>query len=374
MAASASPQYPEWVPGVEIDHVTAARTHLRSIFPEASLNPNSVEMTLIESLAVELGPVALAHQSVPAAVVEHLMALYGVYRYSGRKAVGKARFRVSSAADRVNIPRGTHLRYNVDDYAGALDFYTTETINISTSETLEADAYIEAAENGTIYNGVLADSPLDTVDYMMDVEAVSISETTRAGEDREDNDSFEERARSMLSRQTSALVYAEQFRAAALVREEVGRAFPVNNYDAATQTSKTGHVTVAVTDNTGLPIPPAEREAILAELQSQVVASLVVHVTDPTYTTVNVSVVVEAAPGTNHAEVQAAVRAELERRLDPMRWDWWSTITNLDLASWIDEVPGVARIISVPTAITLTGVAPLPRAGAITVVVNDTTR
>lgn len=374
MAASTSPQYPEWVPGVEIDHVSAANTHLRAMFPEAALAPSSIESVLQESLIVELGPVALAHQSAPAAVVEHLMALYGIYRYEGRKAVGKARFRVSTGTPLVSIPAGTHLRYVIDDFAGALDFFTTESVNILTSESLEADVHIEAAENGTIYNGVLAGSIVDMVDYMMPVESIVISETTRAGDNRESNDSFEERARAMLSRQTSALVYAEQFEAAALTREEVGRAFPVNNYDSATNTSKTGHITVAVTDIAGRALSTADKEAILYDLQSQVLSSLVVHVRDPTYTTVNLSVVVEAMPGTNHADVQAAVVRELESRLDPMLWDWWDTITNLDIASWIDDVAGVARVVSVPASITLSGVAPLPLPGAINVVVNETTR
>lgn len=374
MAAIPSPQYPEWVPGVEIDHVGAARAHLISALPEASLNPSSVEMTVIESLAVLLGPVALSFQRAPAAIVEHFMGLYSLRRFEGRKAVGKARFRVTSGASMVAIPSGTPLRFTVDDYAGSLDFYTTEDIVILTQESLEGEAWIEAAEAGTAYNGVPAGASLDTVNYMLQVSSVQVSVATRAGENRESDLSFEERSRAMLSRQTSAIVYADQFEAATLTREEVGRAFAVNNWDAATATTKTGHVSVAVTDTTGQVLPLAAREEIKHDLQSQVLASLVVHVINPAYTTVNLDVTVEAAPGTNHAEVQAAVIAELRRRLDPMRWDWWNTITNIDIASWVDDVTGVARVVTVPVGLTLGGVAPLPLPGVFNITVNGASR
>lgn len=374
MAATPTPQYPEWVPGVEIDHVGASRAHLASVLPEASLNPSSVEMTLLEAMAVLLGPVALSFQRAPAAIVEHFMGLYSLRRFEGRRAVGKARFRVTSGTGMVSIPSGTPLRYNVDDYAGSLDFYTTEDIVILTQESLEGEAWIEAAEFGTAYNGVPANAPLDTVNYMMQVSSVEVAVATRAGENRETDLSFEERSRAMLSRQTSAIVYADQFEAATLTREEVGRAFAVNNWDAATATTKTGHVTVAVTDTTGQVLNPDAKDEIQQDLQSQVLASLVVHVIDPTYTTVNLDVTVEAKPGTNHAEVQAGVDAELKRRLDPMRWDWWNTITNIDIASWIDDVAGVARVVTVPTGVTLTGVAPLPLPGTFNITVNGATR
>lgn len=375
MAATNSPQYPEWRAGVEIDHVNAARTHLQSMFPEATLNPNSVEMTLLESEAVILGPVALAYQRAPAAVVEHLMGLYGLRRHNGRKAVGKVKFQVSTGTAMESIPSGTHLRYYVDDYTGALDFFTTETITVITTDSIYGEAWIEAAGTGTVYNDVPVGAPIQTVDYHMNIQAVEISVRTRAGEDPETDASFDERARAMLSRQTRAIVYAEQFEDVALTREEVGRAFAVNNYDADTNATTIGHISVAVTDNTGLQLAQNVKDEILSTLQSQVMASITVHVIDPAYTTVGVAVTVEAAPGTNHADVQAAVVAELERRLDPMTWDWWGTITPLDIATWIDDVVGVARVITVPAAdITLTGVAPLPLPGTMTVTVNEYTR
>lgn len=374
MAAYGTPTYPTWAAGREIDHVTAARTHLATSFPEAHLAPSSVEMTLVESLAAMLGPVAMAYQRVPIAVVEHLMGFYGLRRYTGRRAVGKAKFTISTGTPEFQIPPGTRLRYVVGDNVGALDFYTTEAVTVLTSESRTIEVWMEAAENGTAYNGVPEGMPLDTVDYMLQVEAVEVSERTRAGEDAETAESFNTRAMAVLSRQTSALVYDDQVAAAAKAREEVGRAQAINNYNGLTGATTTGHITVAVTDTDGMGLPGEVKDAIRDELSAQVLASLVVHVIDFTYTTVNLSLTVEAATGANHAEVATAVSETLRARLDPLGWSGWNQITAYDITSWIDEVPGVARVISVPPLTTLPGVAPLPLPGTFSVTVNEATR
>ena len=72
--------------------------------------------------------------------------------------------------------------------------------------------------------------------------------------------------------------------------------------------------------------------------------------------------------------MEAAVRDQLTRWLSPTTWDWWPEITPYDYVSTLDDVPGVARVITVPQTITLTGKAPLPNLGTVTVTVNPSTR
>lgn len=374
MAAYNTPQYPSWQAAYEIDHVGAARTHLRAIFPEASLAPSSVEMTVIEALASMIGPLALSYRNAPSAVVEHLMDLHGVRRYEGLPALGRARFRVSTGAARVEIGMGTRLRYVPEGGGGALDFVTTEHLLILTSESVEGEVAIEAVEDGAAYNGVPAGSRLDALDYILAVESITVAEATHSGRNLESNDSFTTRAQAVLASQTSALVYAEQFENAAVATAGVGRAFVLNNYNGATGTTATGHVSVAVTSVDGMPLPNTDKDELRAALQSEALASLVVHVLDPRYSPVNIAVTVEAVAGANLADVQTAVEDALARRLDPVAWDWWDTITALDIASWVDDVAGVARVISAPATITLPGPAPLPEAGLLTVTVNESTR
>ena len=70
---------------------------------------------------------------------------------------------------------------------------------------------------------------------------------------------------------------------------------------------------------------------------------MVIHTTTPNYTVVNITVTVEAIPGANTADVEEAVRKELDRRLKPGTWDGWNNISGLDIATWVDDVPGVGK-------------------------------
>ena len=133
-------------------------------------------------------------------------------------------------------------------------------------------------------------------------------------------------------------------------------------------------MTLAVTDNEGLPLTPRERPALEKWLQDQAMASLQVHVIDATYTTITPTVVVEAAPGATLSVVETAVREQLARWLSPVTWDWWPEITPYDYVAALDDVAGVARVITVPEKVTLTGKAPLPKLGAVTVTVKPSTR
>lgn len=379
-----SPSYEQWVPGIEIDHVGAARAHLASTLPEASLSPASVEMTVLEAMAVMLGPVAMAYQAAPAAVMEHVMAYYGLTRTPGQPAKGRARFRASASAPRVEIPQGTVLRYFLNDQAGVLEFKTTEPLTILTADSVVGEAHIEATEIGTSHNGVPVGARLDTTDYFMDIEYVNVSVRTRFGEDRESNASFEERALAMLARQSTALNHADQFGSAALTRPEVGRVQVVDNWNPNLGTPvngvrpggrAVGHVTVAVTGIDGSPLLEPDREALQVWLQEMALASLAIHVVAPNYSFVDIEVTVEATAAANLAAVQAAVTDELARRLNPLTWDWWPTISALDIASWVDDVPGVARVVAVPSnGFTLPGIAPLPQRRSLVVNVDKFSR
>ena len=83
---------------------------------------------------------------------------------------------------------------------------------------------------------------------------------------------------------------------------------------------------------------------------------------------------VEAAPGATLSVVETAVRDQLARWLSPTTWEWWPEITPYDYVAALDDVAGVARVITVPEKVTLTGKAPLPKLGAVTVTVKPSTR
>lgn len=372
---ASTPTYPDWYEGHEIDLVSSAIVHLRSIFPEASIHPSSVEAALLESLSVVIGPTAVTLQGVQGRVVDHLMTFYGLERYPGYPAEGKARFTVSPSVGQVTIPAGTVLRHYLSDNSGLLEYRTVSDTVILTSETLVGEATIEATTTGTEHNGLPVGSTLDVIDYHMYLERVEVSEAPRGGEGPESDVSWRQRSMALLSRQVSTLVVPDNFMNAALSRPEVGRATVLDQYNPDTPTVKApGHVSVAVTDSEGLPLTPREKPELEEWLEDQALASLEIHVVDPTYTDINPAVVVEAKPGETLSVVQAGVEAALRQWLNPATWEWWKDITPYDFVSTIDDVPGVDRVVTVPGRIVLNGSAPLPRLGTMTVTVNESSR
>lgn len=372
----ASTSYSDWYMGAEVNLAALGVQHLKTVLPEASVAPASTEAALLESLAVMLGPTHLGFQMVPARVVDHLMGLYGLERHPGYRAEGKVRFWVNPTAGQVTVPAGTVLRHYLQATNELREYRTVENLLVLPMESTSGEVQIEATTVGTEHNGVPVGASMDFVDvYNINVERIEMSVSPRGGEGPETDESWYTRSSAQLQRQVSTLVVPGQFESAALTRGEVSRAYVLNLYDPANPSvSSPGHVTLAVTDNEGLPLTPRERPELQDWLQDQALASLTVHVVDATYTTINPAVVVEAAPGATLSTVEQAVKDQLAAWLNPAVWEWWPEITSYDYVSAIDEVPGVARVITVPAKVTLTGKAPLPTLGTVTVTVNPSTR
>ena len=372
----ASTSYSDWYMGAEVNLAALGVQHLKTVLPEASVTPASTEAALLESLAVQLGPIQLGFQMVPARVVDHLMGLYGLERHPGYRAEGKVRFWVNPTAGQVTVPAGTVLRHYLQATNELREYRTVENLLVLPMESTSGEVQIEATTVGTEHNGVPVGASMDFVDvYNINVERIEMSVSPRGGEGPETDESWYTRSAAQLQRQVSTLVVPDQFESAALTRGEVSRAYVLNLYDPANPSvSSPGHVTLAVTDNEGLPLTPRERPELQDWLQDQALASLTVHVVDATYTTINPTVVVEAVPGATLSTVEQAVKDQLAAWLNPATWEWWPEITPYDYVSAIDEVPGVARVITVPAKVTLTGKAPLPTLGTVTVTVNPSTR
>lgn len=373
---AATYDYDQWIMGQEVNITQNAVAHLKTMLPEASVSPASTEATLIETLSIMVGPIMAAHQVLPSRVVDHLMTLYGLERYPGYRAEGKVRVTVNPTATEVRLPAGTVLRHYLASSNELREYRTMEDLLILPAESITGEVRVEATTVGTEHNGLPAGATLDPVDaYFIDIDGFEISESPRGGEGPESNESWWERSRAQLERQVSTLVVPDQFRSAALTRGEVNRAYVLDLYNPAAPTVEApGHVTLAVTDSEGLPLTPRERPDLEAWLQDQAMASLQVHVIDANYTTINPTVVVEAAPGATLSIVETAVRDQLARWLSPTTWDWWPEITPYDYVAALDDVAGVARVITVPAKVTLTGKAPLPKLGTVTVTVNPSTR
>ena len=144
-------------------------------------------------------------------------------------------------------------------------------------------------------------------------------------------------------------------------------------YDpVAEEFSQPGFVTVVATDPAGEPLREVDRAALEKDLQAQALASLSVAVVDANYTDVTLNVSIEAKrAGDDPEAVRAGGEAALREWLSPANWDWDSSLDDYDVAIVAGRVQGVTDILSIePKSITLPGVAPLTRVGALNVTVN----
>lgn len=354
--------------GSEPDLLNAAVSHAQSVMPEWKPRGGNTELVLMESLAIMLGPEILAVQLVAPRMVEQLMNLYGITRNPGAPAKGRVEIQVTNSAPTQVIPAGTRLRLPLGDAIPSIDLFTDEPLTIVTSSTLRGQVSVTAEIIGTEANNSPAGSPLEVVDNLPFIESVALSEDLTGGLDVETDASFNARAASAVGRQTTTLVHPRSFELAALSILGIGRVRALDNYDPANPSAPTyGHVTVALGGPDGEPLPVAVMDETRRMLADQALASLTLHAIEADYTDLDVAVAVKGKFGWTEAEVKESVRATLAAWLSPVSWDWRSSVTQFEIVSVVSTAAGVREVVGAPDGLTLDGVAPLPRLGAVTV-------
>jgi uncharacterized phage protein gp47/JayE len=356
--------------GTEVDYADAAISYIQSVMPEWVPRGGNVEVVLIEALAVMLGPEILSLQLLGPRVVEQLVGLMGTARSEGTEARGRAEFTVTNSAPVQVIPAGTRLRLDLDASLESVDLFTVEDLTIITTETLTGQVNVVAEQIGSLPNGSPGGAPLSVVDNLPFIESAKLATAVLGGADLESDDRFNARAAAVLARQNSTLVHPEQFQYAALSQVGIGRALTLDNFNPADpEATSYGHVTVAVAGLDGLAVDAAVMEDIRVDLAEQALASLNIHVIAPTYTPVNIAVTVKALPGWTEAQVTASVTAALTAWISPLTWEFDDAATQFEIVSVVGNAAGVKEVTSAPATINLTGVAPLPTLGTITVTV-----
>lgn len=356
--------------GTEVDLVDAAVTHIQSVMPEWQPRGGNTELVLIEALAVMLGPEILSLQLLGPRVTELILGLIGTTRSPGTAARGRVEITVTNSAPTQVIPAGTRLRLALDTSIETVDLFTTEALSIITSETLTGQVNVIADRLGSLPNGSPSGAPVSVVDNLPFVESAKLAAALLGGADIENDDVFFARGAAQLARQNSTLVHPEQFEYAALARVGTGRALTLDNYDPAAPGVPTyGHVTVAVAGLDGLAIDAALMTDTRLALAEQALGSLTVHVIAPTYTPIDVAVTVKARSGWSEEAVQASVEAALEAWINPLTWAWDDSATQFEIVTVVGAAAGVREVITAPATIDLTGVAPLPILGTVTVTV-----
>lgn len=279
------------------------------------------------------------------------------------------------------ISAGTHVAYRVAGDKLSM-FSTVEDVVIAPGDTSAVNVLIQSSTVGSAQNG-LGPTGLELVDSLASVSTVTAAAATAGGVDPETNIEYLSRLRNEMTLLTPRFVLAAD--AAVLARRITGvaRALGIDNYDPGTATfGNEKMMTLAVVGEDGLALGSGVKAEVEAYLESLRELNFVLHVVDPTYTTINVTFVVVAHPGYNLTTVDTQATAAVTAYLSPANWAGgsdtppnWRTGENvvryLEVAEVLNRVEGVHYVDSLTvnggtTNVTLTGVAPLPTVGTIT--------
>jgi uncharacterized phage protein gp47/JayE len=325
----------------------------------------NTEVLLLEALAQEVAELIFAANRIPDAVVETLLRLYGIERDAGAPPTVTLEFTMSGTVG-YTVPIGTAVRLDLAGYESIVfttDVELTILAGVSTGTvTATGDRY--TAEG----NGVPAGTEVELLDSLTNVDQVDTFTEVTGGRDAEEDADYFERGSQRFARLTETLVLPAHFVSSALdAYNPAGD--PDNNGPIG---ADGGHMTVAVYGD-GAVVSAPNKTALETKMEEAAIASLDVHIIDPTITAVNVDVTVKALAGYDSAVVDANVVAALTAYLDPMQWGWGAVVRLYELVQVINSAEGVDYIVSFTTPVAdtnLTGVAPLADLGTVAVTVT----
>lgn len=342
----------------------AALERFQTLAPQARLRNGSIETMLLEAWSVAAADVVYALNRVPATVVESILALHGVPRFTGSAATGAVTVTFDVVRD-VSIPAGVQFRHPA---SGAVLASSQAVVESSVGSVVVP---VAADQAGSAANAIIAGAALDILDVIPGSVSAVVSTAMAGGADAEPDADYFDRASARFARVTSSLVVPDHFTAYAI---EDGRPLRVTVVEVfrpgGTAGADLGHVTVYVWGR-GAALSAEVREDLRAQMQAISSAAVTVHVEDAGIVTQNMAVRVKALPGAAPAAVQAAVEAALRERFSPLSWPWGRDILTTEVIEAAAAAVGVDYVdaVTVPAAAVAVQPWQLAKAGTITVTV-----
>lgn len=339
------------------------------------------------NMAAELRDVA---SDVPTTIFRYLGSqIFGIVPDSGVAALGTTTWTMRDSTG-YPIPAGTVV--GLRDANGDLVYFeVTERVDVAPGQTVAAGVQINALDETAAANGLTGPNVelIDELDY---VASVVLAAATSGGADEEDDDAYLDRLTRNMRLLAPRPIVADDFAMMARNITGVYRAVAIDNYNPADGTTNNERmVAVAGIDANGAALSALVKSAVQIYLSGNREANFIVNVIDPNFNVIDVTVVLDAFPQYDKTDVQARVTSAIQDFLNPINWgstdsgdvaDWTNqtTINEYDISTAIKNTQGVKQITSLTfrkppaafasTSIALTGVAPLPQAGTLSVTVN----
>lgn len=364
------------------------------VFPDWVPNDANLDTIMIEAHARMVAEARDVASAVPTDIFRYYGELVGITPQEATFATSTTTWTMIN--DRgYTIPAGTQVGLQITGDE-IVPFETLEDHVVPAGFTVANGVPIQAVEAGADSSGL--DAPVVLLDTLDSVLGIVLDSPTSGGVDEEDDDDYLNRLRLRLTLLTPRPILPNDFAVLARDIPEVQRAVAIDGYNPADQTSNNERmVTVAVVDAAGEPLTTAKKQEVDDYLEGLREVNFIVHVIDPTYTTVDVTFNVKAIPGYGVPELDTAAESAVASYLSPANWgvpsfppsgdiptsvatssqDWvnQTTVRYLEMAQVLNNVIGVNYIISLTmrkgtdafatTDITLAGPVSLTRPGVI---------
>jgi hypothetical protein len=352
----------------------------------------NLESVLVESLA----QIAAELRALAALVPDSIFAYYGssilnLPPYPAVAATGLTSWQAIDGGG-YTIPAGTLIGITPPASSDTYAFQVVSDFSIPAGSTGVGDIQVQALEPGAAASGLTG--AVVMLDSLAFIELVTLQGATSGGQDAEASDAYLNRLADLLTLMSPEPILPSDF--AELVQttiEGVARATAVDLYNPGPPIDANCPrcVSVAICDLNGQPCTPAIKAEAVALLQAQREVNFLAFIIDPTYTTIDVTVVVQSLSGFTHSDVTAAVQAALTSYLSPVNWgvppygdpgssgSWINatTVRYLELAQVVNQVEGVGYISSLTFGVhggamgtadvALPGPAPLTEPGTMAV-------
>lgn len=368
---------------------------MAAMFPGWEPSEGQLDTMILEATSSEAADIATLTTEVPKSVYRYFGAkLMGIPPEDAVAATATTTWFLSDT-DGHTIPAGTQVSLT-DDQGNQVPFVTLVDVTVlsGSSQTAVGGVTIVAVVPGSDSTGIgLSGSAVGLTDVYSWVDSITQATSSIGGQDAEDDDAYLNRLTRELLTISPRPILPNDF--AILARNAdptIQRATAIDGYNPAGNTFNNERmVTVVGLTAAGAGVSAGVKTAMHDYLDALREVNFVVNTADPTTTTVDVTTNVLLEEGFSSTDVQFRVAQAVQQFLspatwgvdatddpnDPLSWNNTATVSYLQLATLINNVAGVALIISLTIGLsggaqtaadhTLTGVAPLPNPGSIIV-------
>ena len=373
-----------------VDLAAEAFEYLQGQIPGWEPANGNLESWMIEALALIAGELRTLVGQVP----DDIFMFYGstVLGLPPYPAVAATALTTWEAVDTqgYTINAGTVVAITPPNATTGYGFAVVADTTIPAGQSTVTGVELRALEAGSAASGL--SGTVTVIDSLIFIKQVTLPAPTSGGQDPETTDAYLSRLSALLTLLAPRPILPQDF--AILAQRSVpgvARAVAIDLYDPGPPINSNSprSVTVVVVDANGQPVSSTVKQQVDDLLQSEREVNFLVHVADPTYTTIAVTFAAVSFPGWDPADCQARAITALQNYLSPAQWgvppfgdpstrSWINqpVVRFLELSQVINMVDGIHYVTSLQLGIqggalgtadiTMSGVAPLPNAGTIT--------